>query len=113
MKVTSRFVLKTPIKDIPYSNEEVGLEIESEEIEQNDWVAVKELMQSQMKEIVKEYLDKLSDEILNGQSAIVEKLQIELAKTYEDKLEKASKEIYRLRDLCDKNNINYKEQKDE
>ena len=44
------------------------------------------------------------------QSYVVEKIQVELAKQYEDKLAKASKEIYRLRDLCDKHNINYKEE---
>jgi len=107
MKITSRFVLKAPIKDIPYSNEEVGLEIESDEIEQGDWTAVKALMLTQMKEIVNDYINKLSDEVLKGQSSVVEKIQVELAKQYEDKLAKASKEVYRLRDLCDKHNINY------
>jgi len=108
MKVKPWFVLKAPIKDIPFSNEEVGLEIESDEIEQGDWASVKALMLTQMKEIVKDYIEKLSAEVLSGQSTLIEKLQIDLAKTYEEKLEKASKEIYRLRDLCDENNIKYK-----
>ena len=54
-------------------------------------------MLTQMKEIVNDYINKLSDEVLKGQSSVVEKIQVELAKQYEDKLAKASKEIYRLR----------------
>lgn len=105
MRVLIRFGLKAPIKGVPFSNEEVSLEVEDTEIGKEDWGAVQSLMKEQAKVIVKDYLDKLSSEISEGQSEVVQKLQVELAKTYGDKLEKATKEIYKLKDLLKTNGI--------
>lgn len=106
MIVKPRFYVKAPIQGIQFSNEEVGLEIEYETSDDN-WEEVNSNLMKQMKLVVKDYMDKLSSEIEDGQSKVIEKLQVDLAKTYEDKLSEASKEIYKLRDLLKENGITY------
>jgi len=106
MKVIPTFVIKAPIEGVKYSNEEVGITLEYE-VENEDWVSVKESLTKQMKSIVKDYFDKLQAEINNGQSEVLSELQIKLAKEYEDKLKKASEEVYKLRDLLKDNGVQY------
>jgi len=89
MVIKPRFFLKAPIQGIPFSNEEVGLEIEYD-VSDGDWEEVDSILMKQMKLVSKEYMDKLASEIEDGQSKVVEKLQIKLAEEYEDKLKKAS-----------------------
>lgn len=106
MIIKPRFYLKAPIQRVPFSNEEVGLEVERE-VPDDDWEKTYSIMSEQMKLMTNEYMEKLASEIEDGQSKAIEKLQIELAKTYEEKLDKASKEIFKLRDLLKQNGIQY------
>lgn len=104
MVIKPRFFLKAPIQGIPFSNEEVGLEIEYD-VSDGDWEEVYSVLMKQMKLVSKDYMDKLASEIEGGQSKVIEKLQVELARTYEDKLKKASEEIYKLKDLLKENGV--------
>lgn len=106
MKLRTWFSLKAPIQGVSFSNEEVGLEVETE-VEDKDWATTKELLTEQVKAITKDYFDKLASELEDGQSEVIEKLQVEMSKQYEDKLKLASKEIYKLRDLLKDNGISY------
>jgi len=104
MIIKPRFFLKAPIKGVQFSNEEVGLEVEYE-VSNDNWEEVSSTLMKQMKLITSEYKEKLEAEIGDTQSGVYEKLQVELAKTYEDKLKKASEEIYKLRDILKEHGI--------
>lgn len=107
MVIKPRFFLKAPIKGVQFSNEEVGLELEYE-VSNDNWEEVNSTLMKQMKLVANEYKEKLEAEIEDTQTGVMEKLQVELARTYEDKLKKASEEIYKLRDLLKDNGISYK-----
>jgi hypothetical protein len=107
MIIKPRFFLKAPIKGVQFSNQEVGLELEYE-VSNDDWEEVYSTLIKQLKLVANEYKEKLEAEIEDTQTGVMEKLQVELARTYEDKLKKASEEIYKLRDLLKDNGISYK-----
>jgi hypothetical protein len=106
MVIKPRFFIKAPIEGISFSNEEVGLELEFDTSDE-DWEEVHRTLMKQMKLVANDYFDKLQAEISDGQSEVLSKLQVKLAKEYEVKLKKASEEIYKLRDLLKENGIQY------
>lgn len=104
MIIKPRFFLKAPIKGVQFSNQEVGLELEYE-VSNDDWEEVYSTLIKQLKLVANEYKEKLEAEIEDTQTGVMEKLQVELARTYEDKLKKASEEIYKLRDILKEHGI--------
>ena len=97
MVVRPRFGIKAPIEGVSFSNEEASLEIEFE-ANDNDWEVVEEQIYKQVKAIAKKYFDKLAEEIDDGQSKVVEKLQVQFEKEYGDKLRDAKEEIIKLKE---------------
>lgn len=96
MIVKPRFGLKAPIEGVSFSNEEVSLELEFE-TQDGDWEAVEEQLSKQVKAVTKKYFQKLAEEIDDGQSKVIEELQVKFEEEYGEKLRKAKEEIVKLK----------------
>lgn len=92
---------KEPIEGVPFSN--IGLTVAvSKYIEQG---TIEEELDKQIQRLVKEYFDKLSnemkakaDDIKETRNELIDKLRVELAEQYDEKLKKAKEIILEQRE---------------
>lgn len=106
MKVTIKSGLKLPIKGVAFSNQELGLEVE-QEIDDGNYESLEKELSEVVKKMVDKYTAMLEEELASNQGDLLAKLQIQIGKDYEDKLDKARDMIIKLQDTLKENGIQY------
>ena len=87
-------VYKEPIEGIPFSN--VGLTVGvSKYITEGE---IEKELDGQIQRLVKEYFDKLANEIKKSRNTLIDQLRVDLDKEYGEKLKKAKEIILEQRE---------------
>ena len=97
MEVWASGEMKEPIEGVRFSNEGVQLGF-ALFVKREDWEDAQSVLNQQVEQLKRVYHEKLKTALTDTRNDVMDNLRIELSEQYDSQLEKAQKEIIKLKE---------------